>query len=112
MAIKNCFYLPYFFGGAVFSGDCSKAFIEFAKKKKKKTQVWVGFTLSASLQTLLWCDSLSVARKDILGTSEYSVQEQRVRGFILHHESFLPHRFPSFVLAEGDASSPLGFEDL
>ena len=70
------------------------------------------YLVFASLQTLLWCDSLSVARKDTLGTSEYFVQEQRVLGFSLQHESFLPHKFPSFVLAKGDTWSPLGLEDL
>ena len=111
MAITSFLSAIFFFKPFFFSGDCIKAFIEFAKEKKK-TQVWVGFTSSASLQTLLQCDSLRVAQKDILGTSEYSVQEQRVLGFILQHESFLPHKFPSFVLAKGDTPSPLGFEDL
>lgn len=110
MAIKSFLSAAFFFFFEPF-------FLVIALKpsmslQKKPTQVWVGFTSSASLQTLLQCDSLSVARKDILGTSEYSVQEQRVLGFILQHESFLPHKFPSFVLAKGDTPSPLGFEDL
>lgn len=91
-----------------FLGNYVKEFFELAKKDT----VSVGFTLFSSLQTLLWCDSLSVARKDILGTSEYFAQEQRVLGFSLQHESFLPHKFPSFVLAKGDTLSPSGLEDL
>lgn len=79
---------------------------------QRKTQPWVGFPLFSSLWTRSWRDSLSVARKEILGTSEYFVQEQRVLGFSLQHESFLPHKFPSFVLAKGDTLSPLGLEDL
>lgn len=74
--------------------------------------MWVSFSLFSSLQTLLCYDSLGLARKDILGTSEYFVQEQKVLGFSLQHKSFLPHEFPSFVPAKEDTLSPLGLEDL
>ena len=84
------------------------AFFELSKKDKRG----VGFSLFSSLQTLLCYDSLSLAWKDILGTSEYFVQEQKVFGFSLQHESFLPHKFPSFVLPKDDTLSPLGLEDL
>lgn len=94
--------------GAICFGDMLRRSLRW----QRKTQVWVGFTLFSSLQTLLWYDSLSVARKDILGTSEYFVQEQRGLGFSLQHESFLPHKFSSFVLAKGDTLSPSGLEDL
>lgn len=40
------------------------------------------------------------------------MQEQKVHGFSLQHESFLLHKLPSFVLAKGDTLSPLGLEDL
>lgn len=108
MTITNCI-CHFFFLWTSFSGNYIKAFVEVAKKDTSTGWFYLVF---ASVQTLLWCDSLSVARKDTLGTSEYSVQEQRVLGFSLQHESFLPHKFPSFVLAKGDTLSPLGLEDL
>lgn len=79
---------------------------------QRKTEMWVGFTLFSSLQTLSGYDSLVWLRKDILGTSEYFIQEQKVLGFSLQHKSFLPHKLPSFVLAKGDTLCPLGLEAL
>lgn len=108
-ANQKLFFLPdTFFWSHLFWGNYIKASLSW----QRKTQVWAGFSLFSSLQTLLWCDSLSLAQKDILGTSEYFAQEQKVLGFSLQHESLLPHKFPSFVLAKGDTLSPLGLEDL
>lgn len=50
--------------------------------------------------------------KGILGTSEYFVQEQKVLGFSLQHESFLPHKFPSFVPQRGILWALWVLEDL
>lgn len=107
-ANQTLFFICHIFGSHLFLEITLRPSVS----RQRQTHAWVGFSLSPSLQTLSWYHSLRPAPKDILGTSEYFVQEQKVPGFSVQHESFLPHKFPSFVLIKGDTLSPSGLEDL
>lgn len=77
---------------------------------QRQTQAQVGLASFSSLERLLQT-CLPGSKRHPQNFRGFCRRTKGAR-FSLQHESFLPHKFPSFVLAKGDILSLLGLEDL
>lgn len=108
--IKTFFFLCHIFW-AIFFGELHEGLLWAGKERHKCGLVL--FPLFSSLQTLSWYDSLSLARKDILGN--FRVFCARTKGAWVQFATRVisTTQIPFFCAGKGgDTWSPLGLEDL
>lgn len=93
--------------GTIFFGTYTKASFGAVDKRNKLSLVLPCFL--AGKHFMVWLTQPGSKRHP---WNFRTVQKQSVVGLGLQHESFLPHKFLSFMLVKGDTLSPLGLEDL